>query len=69
MPLSRFGRHGLIWTAARTTKVVDTTSAVSGALAGRESQARAPEQVASAPASPPPDQPFGGRSRQPRVGA
>ncbi|MGB7961962.1 MAG: SHOCT domain-containing protein [Propionicimonas sp.] len=49
MPLRRFGRPGLIGTAARTAVVVGTASAVSGAVA-RQSQARAPEQVAPAPA-------------------
>lgn len=60
-PLRRFGRPGLIGTAARTAVIAGTAQATAGAIsrrqAGRAQQQAAPPQYApeqQAPTAPPP---------------
>lgn len=56
MPLRRFGRPGLIGTAARTAVIVGTAGAVSGAVQNRQARAVAPTPLAPPPMPPDPVQ-------------
>lgn len=55
MPIGRrFGRPGLIGTAARTAVIAGTAQATAGAVAHRQQNRHAQQEVAQPPAAPPP---------------
>lgn len=55
MPIGRrFGRPGLLGTAARTAVIAGTAQATAGAIAHRQQSRYAQQEVVPSPAAPPP---------------